>query len=405
MVDFKKISQEIRTDVEKIMSQDGDAKKIDSKREMNQIGNLLAGATGSNEKEYYNELMSNYYSANTPAVEVSPSLKKSLIGLAKFDKGSDFTKIDSEVEARNIVSLLNDSRFNDSEKEFLHGLLKHNGFAYLLPDANKPQEAAPKTEQEATKAKDEPTPPMDEPTPPMVKKADVKPEPAPVIKNETPEGVPNEIKPKEPQKTHSNADKKSVNNNHNNQEQTVIININTKDEIAGKAAPEPALDEPLPEDKIGWEPYPEPEPVTPKEPKTHKLTPEETAKSISNGKDVAKFLIGATDDTEERLVTDIINKEVNSDNVIKFLSGYEKNSSGGNHFFEQLRSEWDFDRKQELLHKVATDLKDYISNKYGVDSSNAVKIAGILTEQVINKSDADKLDNIANVEIWKDDRH
>ena len=153
------------------------------------------------------------------------------------------------------------------------------------------------------------------------------------------------------------------------------------------------------------------------------LTAKEMDKARKDGKDVAGLLFDYTDPSEQRLIKDIINKEMNSDTVVEFLRGYKNAQEKENafevkpfslgligltthfadqkdDFFLQMHTEYGFDESENLIKKAGTDLKGYIQNKYGVDSQTAKEIEIILMNKITEES-VKKLDNIATREVNK----
>lgn len=151
--------------------------------------------------------------------------------------------------------------------------------------------------------------------------------------------------------------------------------------------------------------------------KEKRLTPSEIKAARDCGEAVAESLLGHTSNTEQRIVQDIVEKEVNSENITEFIKGYEKGrkddfgidilpsiagATGAadlarprDHVFEQLRTEWDFPEKETLLRKLAKDLKGYLENKYGVNSDIAKEVAVILLEKTLDEDQTRALDKIA----------
>ncbi len=143
--------------------------------------------------------------------------------------------------------------------------------------------------------------------------------------------------------------------------------------------------------------------------KPGKISVEEAREARKDGEAAGEALLGQTSNTEQRIVQDIINEEVNSGNVMEFFKGYEKELkehnlwvgglAKGDHFFEQIRTENNFPEQQDLMRKVAEDLQGYLANKYGVDSDVAREVSIVLLEGVLGKEQAKALDKIYQEEL------
>ena len=149
---------------------------------------------------------------------------------------------------------------------------------------------------------------------------------------------------------------------------------------------EPAPTEPAPVEEPEPEPTPEPEP----EPKG--ISAEERNKAREFGADVSDYLVGYTDDSEQGLTKDIIKEDVTAENVADFLKGYEDNKGLGDRFFEQLRSEWGFRDKQDLMRDVAEKLSENLRANGQDKWADEVDI--VLQNQEFSKDDAKVLDDI-----------
>ena len=143
--------------------------------------------------------------------------------------------------------------------------------------------------------------------------------------------------------------------------------------------------------------------------KPDKIPVEEAREARKDGEAAGEALLGQTSNTEQRIVQDIVNEEVNSGNVMEFFKGYEKELkehnlwvgglAKGDHFFEQMRTENNFPEQQDLMRKVAEDLQGYLANKYGVDSDVAREVSIVLLEGVLGKEQAKTLDKIYQEEL------
>lgn len=128
------------------------------------------------------------------------------------------------------------------------------------------------------------------------------------------------------------------------------------------------------------------------------------------GQRVGANLIGYTTDSEQYEVRNIITSEINKENVISFLRGYEdyketnryfgKEFIGvviSDHFFEQLRSENGFENNHALMKNVATKLMRHFE-MCGA-AAQAEYIEEILTHEPLTKDDAKFLDRLAQEAI------
>ena len=139
-------------------------------------------------------------------------------------------------------------------------------------------------------------------------------------------------------------------------------------------------------------------PETSAPPKTGKptpkkgLTPAERNKARHYGSNVSDYLVGYTDDSEKGLTKEVITKHVNNRNVMDFLAGYEKNRGMGDHFFEQLHTEYGFEEKQNLMKNVAIKLSQYL--KANGQPALAREIDVALADNGFSMSETKKLDQI-----------
>lgn len=130
----------------------------------------------------------------------------------------------------------------------------------------------------------------------------------------------------------------------------------------------------------------------PEAPKEEGLTPQECNEARHYGSNVADYLVGYTDNSEQGLTKEIITQHVNSKNVLGFLAGYENNRGLGNHFFEQLGSEYGFEEKQNLLKNVAIKLSQYLKANGQPDLAREIDVA--LADNGFSQSELKKLDKI-----------
>lgn len=142
------------------------------------------------------------------------------------------------------------------------------------------------------------------------------------------------------------------------------------------------------------------------EPKTDKTEPVDDEKggltlnqvkeARNNGKLVAEFLGGYTNKLEQEKVKEIILEKVNPENILEFLKSYVQNKSfTTDKLFEQLESEWGFEEAQNLMKKLAGDLKAYCEKHH--DKHRASEIALILMENGFSKEDAERLDQLSQI--------
>lgn len=156
---------------------------------------------------------------------------------------------------------------------------------------------------------------------------------------------------------------------------------------------EPVKNPEAPKDTNPTTPPGKKEPVeNPETPKEKGLTPQERSEARHYGSNVADYLVGYTDDSEQGLTKEIITQHVNSKNVLEFLAGYENNRGLGNHFFKQLGSEYGFEEKQNLMKNVATKLSQYLKANGQPGLAREIDIA--LADNGFSKSDIERLDEI-----------
>ena len=128
------------------------------------------------------------------------------------------------------------------------------------------------------------------------------------------------------------------------------------------------------------------------------LTLEQVKEARDNGELVAEFLGGHTNRLEQEHVKEIILEKVNPENIIEFLRGYMQNKSiTTDRLFEQLESEWGFEEAQNLMRKLAGDLRAYCEKHH--DKYRASEIALILMENGFSREDAERLDDLAGYEV------
>jgi hypothetical protein len=143
-----------------------------------------------------------------------------------------------------------------------------------------------------------------------------------------------------------------------------------------------------------------------------KLPPSEIKNARLHGKKAFSALEGYTSNTEQKMLNDILNEDVNSENVLEFLRGYQSKTPpvakqilpiqipspaemyGPNSFFEQLRTEWDYPEKQELMNKVVSDLHAFVEERLGEDNPIAKELAVIQLSAEFGEQETKQLDEI-----------
>lgn len=242
-------------------------------------------------------------------------------------------------------------------------------------DTTTPEAAKPEREEKPENSipKPEAKPPVEDKQEPKEK---FKPLPNKIPIEETPFEVPKGVSPMPVKPSKPEGNKPPVNNELPTEEPPV-------EEIP--------VEEPPVEEIPVEEPKGEEVKETPKE-----LTPAKIKAARQDGEDVADMLVGYTDDSEERLVTDIINEKVNSENVMEFITGYTENKGWGDKFFEQLQKEYGFDEAKNLMKKVATHLSEYYKNNGELRKAREISV--ILEENGFSNEDAKKLDVLTSPE-------
>ena len=132
----------------------------------------------------------------------------------------------------------------------------------------------------------------------------------------------------------------------------------------------------------------------PKEPEGP-LTAGEIDYARKIGADVADFLVGYTNASEQEQTVHRLRDSVTNRNVMEFLSGYEENRGMGDHFFTQLSTEYGFEDKQKYLRDTASKLSVYLKANGQPDLAKEIDV--ILADGGVSKKDAAKLDEIVQV--------
>lgn len=144
------------------------------------------------------------------------------------------------------------------------------------------------------------------------------------------------------------------------------------------------------------------------------FTAQEIHDARKDGKEVANNVFGFSTASHKKVVKFIIEKNVNSENVLEFLRGFNKELLTTRYsaattmllplidklniindgFFKNLNEEWFFDEKDPLMRKVATDLKDYINERYGNTNPYAKEIEVLLLDEEWTGEHIKTLDDI-----------
>lgn len=421
MVDFNNISADFQGRIEKIMAGDGkDEKRIDSRNEYNQLAELLSGKNkpSGREKSCVEWLMTEY----EEDFMVSRSVKERVLDIIKFGQ---FNMADDNAEIKELKDFKKTNGLTKEEKNWIQKIIE--GRAVNIKSSERP---TPNVNCVDSTISNSVTPTKPKETPNVSTEKDELQEP--------PNDTPKKCKPKESPNVlpkHENEpnfpkNDKTEPNKRPKAEHKLPVETPRGSEKLEKPRvdfPEPTIpSEPLPKLQPK-NPVDEATPITPQEPTPVEnkkgLTPVEISAARKNGEDVADRLFGYTSNTEQRTVQDIVENEINSGNVIEFIRGYEEKLKdetelnlkdfivngvipgysitkvNKDSFFEQMRTELDFPEKQELMHKVAQDLQNYLADKYGADSRIAKEVAVVLLERVFDQKEAEKLDKISKLEL------
>lgn len=431
MVDFNNISKDLQGRIEKIMAGDGkDTKKIDSRNEYNQLAALLSGTdkkkqdkVSGTEKVFVENLMTDY----EEEFMVRANVKERVLEIIKFGNSN---KADDNAELKELKNFKKTNDLTKEEKNWIQKVIngrivktETNTGKEILPDSPEEKEQDTLTgytnfNPDKTEMKKNKTTPEEDShkNPPTGEPAD-KPNKIPEDKHKNPpKDYPNDMPNKMPEHEHKNHPKDYPDDMPNK----------IPEEDHKNKSPE------IPETKPENEPVNPPTETVPTEPskplpkeENKGLTPVEISAARNNGEGVADRLFGYTTNTEQWTIQDIVENEIDSGNVIEFFRGYEERlaertelniadyvistvnyghrlaKENKDSFFEQMRTEWDFPEKQELMHKVAGDLQEYLADKYGADSKVAKEVAVILLERIFDQKDTEKLDKIAKEELTK----
>ena len=385
--DPSKISSALNAQIKEIMGQKGKADKIDHHKEYAQLQELLNGGKykGDN-KEYIEGLMIDY----EDQYETSKSIREKVLDIVGKDK-----KVDDENEKSQLESLKKGADGFDKEyiKRVIDGKeavdVNPDNENNLLPPTKGKDDKQPQLPEKPNFGVVEPIPPKNKDEDPKLVKlpnpiTPGKPQEKPVILP-YPVPVDNSVKINQPDNS------VKINEPIQGVDQDGKVNVIADDGatvIIGDGAKEAAK-----AGKIGDEDE------TPagdtSEPK--KLTAKEKAEARSYGAQINDLLTNVFTERDEQItVSNIIRNNINSDNVLEFLRGYEMKESG-DPFFEQMMREWDFEEKEGLIRDVAEKLMKNLEANGWTDDAN--DIATILANGYLTKEDAKALDEIVKLHI------
>ncbi len=161
-VDLSKISKAVQKFVADVAKQEGSKKEIDTKKEYDQLSNYLAGNTGSmnvHEKEFIQGFMIEYENKTAKQARedeqkrieesTTENTKDAVKDIKKWM--SDKRKIDSDVEAQALASMLKNTAgdLNSADIEYIKNVLIESGYESYVPKEEdaKPDGTAPKQEE------------------------------------------------------------------------------------------------------------------------------------------------------------------------------------------------------------------------------------------------------------------
>ena len=272
----------------------------------------------------------------------------------------DRKTIDTQSEALTLLQELSNvaKNWNNADLEYFREELRKAGYGELVEqfenmNSLSQKGSAPSEDVKPQESLETPAPKELDPAPnPAPKESEQAPNPAPKELDPTPKSAP-----KEPEQAPKSAPKEPG------------------------QAPNSASNE--------LDPAPKSAPREPEQaPNPAPLTEEQKNQAYESGKDVADFLVGVTNDSEERQTEDIIINDVTPQNVMAFLKGYFDNKGLGDAFFEQFESEMDFDRKQEMMKNVAAKLSEYLKAQGKTDKTafidgiQQVEISGEIAKEL-----------------------
>ena len=347
---YDKVANAVKQKADAIAASEGNKKKIDTKAEYDKLQEMLTSGdvTGKDNVNYVKGLMVEYETEIAKAKQkeredsVSKDFRKKIDKITK--DGVD------DIAADKLLSLLKNTKGELSKEElaYIRDILKENGY----PVPHETPEVTDKVDKEEPEKKTEVDPePKDKKTPEekdYSEKKDV------TDKKETPVR-------RNPKGNNSPSIKYTPTIPEYNM--TPPVKKPTKKKETEKAKPKP-------------------------------LTATEKQNAQNFGKTVSKALIGWTTDNDAVTVISIIQNNVNSRNVLEFLRGYESKykGSGGNHFFEQMLSEYGHDEMIQSSFTVAQRLSQKLAAEGNKD--NAKQIQSLVGDGRLTMDEAQELDNL-----------
>lgn len=362
------VSTDVKLQVKEIMGKKGNSDKIDHHQEYEELKILLSGQKDDN-KEFIEGFMIEY----EDQYKTSEKIREKVLHYVGTDK-----KADDKNEKKALKNLMDDTN-NDFDKEYIKRVIdgkeavdaEPDNETGVLPSENDNKGNAKETNEPNLKNTLKELPKSENPK--LKKEPKEKTLIVPFIPPVQNNNQDNSVKVNEPIQGVTQDGEVNVIADDG---ATVIINTgNNTDKTNG----------------INGEEVPAGETNEPK-----KLSPEEMAKARALGHQVSELLTNDfTNRNEQITVSNIINEQVNSDNVLEFLKGYEKQRKSGDHFFTQMLTEYSFKEKETLMRKVATDLMKKLENE-GC-TADAEEIAVILAKGSFTKQDAFELDKIVKL--------
>lgn len=161
-VDLSKVSKAVRQFVDSVKELEGSKKKIDSKKEYDELSNYLAGNTNSmniHEKEFIQGFMLEYEKKSDKQAKeaeqkrledaTTENTKEAVKDIKKWT--SDKRKIDSDAEAQALAAMLKNTAgdLNSTDIEYIKKVLTESGYGAYIPkeDTKTEQQTAPKQEE------------------------------------------------------------------------------------------------------------------------------------------------------------------------------------------------------------------------------------------------------------------
>ena len=161
-IDLSKISKAVRQFVDVVAKQEGNKKKIDTKKEYDQLSNYLAGNINSmnvHEKEFIQGFMIEYENKTAELAKeneqkrieyaTTENTKEAVKNIKKWL--SDKRKIDSDVEAQALAAMLKNTAgdLNSADIEYIKKVLTESGYGAYIPkeDTKAEEQTGPKQEE------------------------------------------------------------------------------------------------------------------------------------------------------------------------------------------------------------------------------------------------------------------